>query len=211
MKSPSTGSPAPLPTERRRALARLAGLGCLLAAAPLAAQGGTANETERTLSANRDRPLPREGGRGEGSPLTPVAGTPPAPPLALPDIDGKMVDLAAWRGRLVLVNFWATWCPPCRREFPSLSRVQKLFKPTELAVLAVNVGEDAETIFSFAGASDLAILLDRDSAAMRRWPVKGLPSTFVVDRKGRLALRAVGGREFDDAAIVAQLRALLKG
>ena len=183
MKSPSTGSPAPLPTERRRALARLAGLGCLLAAAPLAAQSGG---------------------------MTPVAGTPPAPPLSLPDIDGKTVDLAAYRGRLVLVNFWATWCPPCRREFPSLGRVQKLLKPSELAVLAVNVGEEAETIFSFAGASDVAILLDRDSAVMRRWPVKGLPSTFVVDRRGRLALRAIGGREFDDAAIVAQLRGLLR-
>ncbi len=142
--------------------------------------------------------------------MTAAAGTPAAPPLALPDIDGKVVDLASYRGRLVLVNFWATWCPPCRREFPSLSRLQKLFKPSELAVLAVNVGEDAETVFSFAGASEVTILLDRDSAAMRRWPVKGLPTTFVVDRRGRLALRAVGGREFDDPAIVRQLRALLE-
>ena len=183
MKSFSTDSPAPQPNERRRTLMRLAGLGCLLAAAPLAAQG---------------------------SGMSTVAGMPAAPPLALPDIDGKVVDLASLRGRLVLVNFWATWCPPCRREFPSLSRLQKLFKPGELAVLAVNVGEDAETIFSFAGASEVTILLDRDSAAMRRWPVKGLPSTFVVDKKGRLVLRAVGGREFDDAAIVAQLRGLLR-
>ena len=183
MKSPSINSPVPRPTERRRALIRLAGLGCLLAAARLAAQGSGMNT---------------------------VPGTPGAPPLALPDIDGKTIDLAALSGRLVLVNFWATWCPPCRREFPSLSRLQKLFRPAELAVLAVNVGEDSETIFSFAGASDVTILLDRDSAAMRRWPVKGLPSTFVVDRRGRLALRAVGGREFDDAAIVAQLRGLLR-
>ncbi|MEZ5615265.1 MAG: TlpA disulfide reductase family protein [Rhodocyclaceae bacterium] len=173
----------PHSTERRRALGRLAGLGCLLAAGPLVAQGGG---------------------------MTPVAGRPPAPPLALPDIDDKPVDLAAYRGRLVLVNFWATWCPPCRREFPSLGRLQKKFRPDELAVLAVNVGEEAETIFSFAGASEVTILLDRDSAAMRHWPVKGLPTTFIVDRQGRLALRAVGGREFDDAAIVRQLRALLK-
>jgi len=183
VKLPSTRLSAPPSTERRRTLARLAGFGCLLAAAPLAAQG---------------------------SGMTAAAGTPAAPPLALPDIDGKVVDLASYRGRLVLVNFWATWCPPCRREFPSLSRLQKLFKPSELAVLAVNVGEDAETVFSFAGASEVTILLDRDSAAMRRWPVKGLPTTFVVDRRGRLALRAVGGREFDDPAIVRQLRALLE-
>lgn len=183
MRSPSTTLPVPRSIERRRTLGRLAGLGCLLAAAPLAAQGGG---------------------------MTPVAGTPAAPLLALPDVDGKPVDLAAYRGRLVLVNFWATWCPPCRREFPSLARVQKRFKATELAVLAVNVGEEAETIFSFAGASEVSILLDRDSSAMRRWPVKGLPTTFIVDKRGRLALRAVGGREFDDAAIVAQLRSLLR-
>ncbi len=142
--------------------------------------------------------------------MTPVAGLPAAPALALPDLDGKRSDLADYRGRLVLVNFWATWCPPCRKEFPSLGRVQKRFKPNELAVLAVNVGEDAETIFSFTGASDVTVLLDRDSRAMQRWPVKGLPTTFVVDRAGRLALRAVGGREFDDPTIIAQLRALLK-
>lgn len=134
----------------------------------------------------------------------------PAPEFSLPARSGGDVSLSSLRGQVVLVNFWATWCPPCRREFPSLSRVQKLFKPGELAVLAVNVGEDAETVFSFAGASEVTILLDRDSAAMRRWPVKGLPTTFVVDKKGRLALRAVGGREFDDAAIVAQLRGLMR-
>ncbi len=139
-----------------------------------------------------------------------VTGTPAAPPLVLPDIDGKPIDIASYRGRLVLVNFWATWCPPCRREFPSLGRLMRLFKPSELAVLAVNVGEDAETIFSFTGAIDVTILLDRDSAAMRRWPVKGLPTTFIVDKQSRLALRAVGGRDFDDPAIVAQMRVLLK-
>lgn len=140
--------------------------------------------------------------------LKPYSGT--AADFAAQDLQGRPVRFSAHRGKVVLLNFWATWCPPCRREFPSLSRLQRLFKPAELAVLAVNVGEDAETIFSFAGASDVTILLDRDSAAMRRWPVKGLPSTFVVDRKGRLALRAVGGREFDDAVIVAQLRGLLR-
>ena len=141
--------------------------------------------------------------------LSPIPGVPPAPTLALPDLDDKPVDLARYRGKVVLVNFWATWCPPCRKEFPSLSTVRKLFKPVDFEVLAVNVGEDPETAFSFAGATDFPILFDRDSKAMAHWQVKGLPSTFVVDRRGRLALRAVGGREFDDPAIVAQLRELL--
>ena len=142
--------------------------------------------------------------------MSPVAAVPPAPTLVLPDIDGKTVDLARYRGKVVLVNFWATWCPPCRTEFPSLGRVRKLFEAADFEVLAVNVGEDPETVFSFAGTPDFPVLFDRDSQAMARWSVKGMPTTFVVNRQGRLALRAVGGREFDDAAIVAQLRELLK-
>lgn len=141
--------------------------------------------------------------------MTPLAAVPPAPTLALPDMDGKTVDLARYRRKVVLVNFWATWCPPCRTEFPSLGRVRKLLKPSNFEVLAVNVGEDPETVFSFAGTTDFPVLFDRDSQAMTRWSVKGMPTTFVVDRLGRLALRAVGGREFDDPAIVAQLNELL--
>jgi len=170
-------------TERRDFLAAAAGW-ALLAALPVA--------------------------RAQGRGMSPVVGVPPAPTLALPDMDGKIVDLARYRGKLVLVNFWATWCPPCRKEFPSLGRVRKLFKASEFEVLAVNVGEDTETVFSFAGAPDFPVLFDRDSAAMARWPVKGLPTTLVIDRQGRVALRAVGGREFDDPAIVAQIRELLK-
>ena len=181
MKSFSIRFPAPM-TERRRFLAAAAGL-ALLAALPAA--------------------------RAQGRGMSPVAAVPPAPALFLPDMDGKLVDLGRYRGKVVLVNFWATWCPPCRKEFPSLGRVRKLLKPTDFEVLAVNVGEDPDTVFSFAGAPDFPVLFDRDSQAMARWSVKGMPTTLVVDRQGRLALRAVGGREFDDPAIVDQLRELL--
>jgi len=170
-------------TERRGFLAATAGL-ALLAALPAA--------------------------RAQDRGMSLVAGVPPAPTLRLPDMDGKPVDLAAYRGKMVLVNFWATWCPPCRKEFPSLGRVRKLFRPADFEVMAVNVGEDPETAFSFAGSPDFPVLFDRNSQAMEHWQVKGLPTTLVVDRQGRLALRAVGGREFDNPAIVAQLKSLLK-
>ncbi len=133
----------------------------------------------------------------------------PAPALRLPDSDGKTVDLSDYRGKVVLVNFWATWCPPCRKEFPSLSRVRKLLKHAEFEVLAVNVGEDPDMVFSFTGNTEFPVLFDRDSKAMANWPVKGLPTTFLVDRKGRLASKAVGGREFDDPTIVAIIKQLL--
>jgi thiol-disulfide isomerase/thioredoxin len=142
--------------------------------------------------------------------LTSVPGAPAAPEIALRDTDGKPAKLSELRGRVVLVNFWATWCPPCRKEIPSLTRLQKLFKPEQLTVLAVNIGEDEETVFGFVPDPGFTILLDPASATLPRWQVRGLPATYVVDPDGRIALKAVGGREFDDPAIVAQLRALMK-
>lgn len=141
--------------------------------------------------------------------MTPLPGGQAAPALRLADDDGKIVDLAQHRGKVVLVNFWATWCPPCRKEFPSLGRVRKLFKPAEFEVLAVNVGEEPDTVFSFTGVAGFPILFDRDAKAMAAWSVRGLPATFLVDRQGRLAFRATGGREFDDPEIVAAIRQLL--
>jgi thiol-disulfide isomerase/thioredoxin len=183
MKSLSTNLPA-RPTERRRVLAALAALGGLAAWPRLALAQG----------------------RG----MTVVAGSPPAPPLRLPDADGKPVDLAAYRGKVVLVNFWATWCPPCRQELPSLSRLKKKLGGEAFEILSVNIGEDVDTVFDFAGNPNYPMLFDLDSKAMAAWPVKGVPTTLLVDRQGRLAYRAVGGREFDDAEVVALIRQLLK-
>ncbi|MBL0354446.1 MAG: TlpA family protein disulfide reductase [Dechloromonas sp.] len=70
--------------------------------------------------------------------------------LTRADADDKPVNAAAYRSKVVLINFWATWCPPCRKEFPSLGRVKPLFKATEFEVLAVTVGEDPDTVLSFA-------------------------------------------------------------
>lgn len=145
----------------------------------------------------------------QGSGFTPLSERRPAPALVLPDMDGKTWDLADLRGRVVVVNFWATWCPPCRREFPSLERLQKHFPPKDLQVIAVNVGEDVDTVFSFAGNPKISVLLDIDAKAMSSWRVGGLPSTYVIDRDGSIILRALGGREFDDPASLAQLGAVI--
>lgn len=148
--------------------------------------------------------------RAQGRGMAPMTAVPPAPTLRLKDADDKIVDLAQYKGRVVLINFWATWCPPCRKEFPSLGRVRKLFKTSEFEVLAVNVGEDPDLVFSFTGNTDFPVMFDRDSKTMVAWSVRGLPTTFLVDRQGRLAYRATGGREFDDSDIVATIQQLLK-
>jgi thiol-disulfide isomerase/thioredoxin len=137
----------------------------------------------------------------------------PAPELALKDGDGRAHSLSGLRGKVVLVNFWATWCPPCRREMPSMQRLYQRFPRGHFEILAVNAGEDDGTIFAFTGTLESAptfpLLLDLDGRAMRQWPVKGLPTSFVVDKRGRIALRAVGGRDFDSPAVVAQVQALI--
>jgi thiol-disulfide isomerase/thioredoxin len=142
--------------------------------------------------------------------LTPIASPQPAPALKLRDLDGKVHDLVSLKGKLVVVNFWATWCPPCRREMPSLERLRQRLENKGLAVLAVDVGEDVDTVFSFTGQLDPApafpLLLDQDSTVMQGWKVRGLPTTFVVDARGRVIYRAIGGRAFDHEAVVHQLQ-----
>ncbi|MFP4336190.1 MAG: TlpA disulfide reductase family protein [Wenzhouxiangella sp.] len=131
----------------------------------------------------------------------------------LEDLDGAARSLDDYRGQVVLVNFWATWCPPCREEMPSMENLRRALEDEDFALLALNVGEDADTVFSFLNRLDpeprFTILFDRDSAVLDDWPVRGLPTTFVLDRAGRITLRAVGGRHFDDPAIIDQIRALL--
>ena len=147
--------------------------------------------------------------RAQGAGMSPISAVPPAPTLRLENDDGKLIDIAQYRGRVLLVNFWATWCPPCRKEFPSLSRVRKLITPAQFEVIAVNVGEDQDNVFSFAGNTDFPVLFDRDSKAMNTWSVRGLPTTFLIDKQGRLAYRATGGREFDAPEIVTLIKSLL--
>lgn len=144
--------------------------------------------------------------------LTKIAPGVSAPPLRLPNLDEEIVDLSNFRGDVVVVNFWATWCPPCRREMPSLERLKNKMEAEGVTVLAVNIGEDADTVFSFLGTVEpsptFPLLFDSDAASLEDWGVKGLPTTFVVAPDGSIAYRAVGGREFDHPMILEQLRKL---
>ena len=139
--------------------------------------------------------------------LTPIEPRPEAPAFTLVDMDGVSHRLEAYRGRPVIINFWATWCPPCRDELPSMERAWQRLRDQGVMLLAINVGEDEETIFPFTADYPVTfpLLLDRDGAVVENWPVRGLPSTFVVDPGGRVAYRAIGGRAWDDPALLARV------
>ncbi|MEO5338866.1 MAG: TlpA family protein disulfide reductase [Magnetospirillum sp. WYHS-4] len=142
-----------------------------------------------------------------GQPLHPVPGTPAAPDFALPDLDGKDWRLSAFKGRVAIVNFWATWCPPCRTEIPSMQRAWDKLKDHGVVMLAVHVGGNMDKIWTFVGDHGVRfpVLVDKDSRVANAWPMKGLPSTFVVDPQGRIVLQAIGGREWDDPEILKTL------
>jgi peroxiredoxin len=146
--------------------------------------------------------------------LTPLRERPLAPDFALTDLDGRTQRLHDARGKVVLVNFWATWCPPCRQELPSMQRAWSKLKGEGFAMFAIDIGEDDETIlpFIFSTGVELTfpILLDRDSTVTQAWPVVALPTSFVLDPAGRIVYRAVGGREWDDPGLMEKIRALMR-
>lgn len=137
-----------------------------------------------------------------------------APALKLNDMHGAAHDLSQLKGRVVLINFWATWCPPCRREMPSMERLTQQLKGEAFTVLAVNVGESVNDIELFTSQLDtdlsFPILLDSRSQTLQAWKIAGLPTTFLIDRKGRVVASAIGGREFDHPDMVRAIRAGLK-
>jgi peroxiredoxin len=115
----------------------------------------------------------------------------PAPDLALPQLDGTPVTLRDLRGQVVLINIWATWCPPCRAEMPAIQQAYAAYRDRGFMVLAVNQREEATAITPFLEQYGLTlpILLDRDGQASATYQASALPSSFFVDRCG--VIRAI--------------------
>jgi len=142
--------------------------------------------------------------------MAPMPGRKPAPDFTLPNLDDEMVTLSALRGRIVIVNFWATWCPPCRFEIPSMQRAWNQVREEGIVLLAVHVGGNVDQVtnFTFDYDVDFPVVMVARSEVIKQWPVLGLPTTVVVDREGLMVLRAIGSREWDDPAILAQIRSM---
>ena len=131
----------------------------------------------------------------------------PAPEFSLKGEGGKLYRLSDFRGQVVLLNFWATWCPPCRREMPSMERAWKILKDKGVVILAINVGEDEDKVFEFTGQYPVSfpLPLDLDASVVRQYRVTGLPTTYIINPKGLITHRTMGSRDWDQADIIKQL------
>lgn len=119
----------------------------------------------------------------------------PAPDLSLTDLDGKPVSLVDYRGQVVLVNLWATWCPPCREEMPTLVDFYNKYRSLGFVLIAIDQGETAELVKPFVTefALPFPVWLDMESLAGREFNTMNLPSSYVIDRDGQVRLMWIGG------------------
>ena len=135
----------------------------------------------------------------------------PTLPLVRSDLEGKQFDLKTMRGRVLVVNFWATWCEPCRDEMPSLERLRAKLAGKPFEVITVNFGEGAEKIAEFLGKEKvtLPVLLDPQKETAGDWGVRGLPMTFLVDAKGRVRYSVFGARDWSEGSSLALVEKLV--
>lgn len=135
----------------------------------------------------------------------------PAHEFRLKDLDDKWISLKDLRGKTVIINFWATWCPPCRKELPSMQRTYKKYKNEKFVILGINVGESWDVIAPFLTPLNIEfpILLDTDSSELAIWKAIGLPTSFVINGQGMVTHRFTGGRDWDDPVFRKDLEKIL--
>ena len=131
--------------------------------------------------------------------------------LKLNTFDDKLVDISKYKGRVILLNFWASWCRPCVKEIPSLVRLQQQFDQNDFKIVTINIGESKEQIIEFMKKvkMELPIMLDADGQAVKYWGVYAYPSSFVLDRKGVIRYAYRGALEWDSQPIINTIRGLL--
>jgi thiol-disulfide isomerase/thioredoxin len=145
--------------------------------------------------------------------VTRVTADSPSIRFGLKSLDGDVMRSDHWAGKVVLLNFWATWCGPCKDEMPSLARLKQHLDPQQFEVVTVTADLHPQGIKQFLAqlGIGLPVLLDEDQEVSRRFMVRGLPTTVLLAQDGRPVGRAVGPREWDSPEAVVLLEHVLKG
>jgi len=142
----------------------------------------------------RDAPVAREGES--------------APDFTLTGLSGEKVRLSDFRGKVILLNFWASWCPPCREEIPALVSLEKAMAGKDFRMLAVAIdkgGRDAIVEFFRRQGVTLPVLLDSDGSVGKTYGITGVPETFVIDKKGTIRKKIIGPIDWSDISVIRYL------
>ncbi len=129
----------------------------------------------------------------------------------LEDVNGHIHRLSDYQGKVVLVNFWASWCPPCIQEIPSMQRLAKSLRNRPFEIVAINVSEQKQRVKYQSKRINMTftVLLDTEGKTFQHWQAKILPTSFIVDRKGRIRYLAQGPLEWDSDEVSAIIEKLL--
>jgi thiol-disulfide isomerase/thioredoxin len=136
-----------------------------------------------------------------------------APAFTLKDTDGKTVELGAYKGKIVFVDFWAHWCAPCKKELPVLDKLAKSYASKGVVFLAINVDSDKKDALAFlaaAGIAHLSVLLDPKGSVAEKYAPSAMPSSFVIDQEGVVRFVNAGYVAGDEKKFVQQLDGLLR-
>lgn len=138
----------------------------------------------------------------------------PAPEITVTSLaDGSPLKLSALKGKVVMLNFWATWCPPCREEMPSMMKLNSAMagKPFQMVAVSIDEGgkQDVESFFNKSGFS-LPTYFDTNGSASKAYGITGVPESFIIDKNGVIVKKIIGGLAWDSAEVVSFLEGLMK-
>ncbi|MDT8282223.1 MAG: TlpA disulfide reductase family protein [Gammaproteobacteria bacterium] len=132
------------------------------------------------------------------------------PPLILQDLQGKTHDLNDYKGKVVLVQFWATYCAPCRQEMPTMDKMTKKMADVPFKILAIDMGESKAEVEKFVSEvkPEFTILLDESGDSISNWKIFAVPSNFIIDPQGKIRYTLFGGVDWADETLISKLKAL---
>jgi peroxiredoxin len=145
-------------------------------------------------------------------PAVATAPSGPAPSFSLTSKGGSQVNLAQFKGQVVMINFWASWCGPCRQEMPLLEDIYKKYNKLGFTLLGVNVEPDSKAADDWLKQTPVSfpILYDKDSTVSQMYDVSGMPSTVIIDRKGNLRMLHHGYKPGDENEYLNSIRTLIR-
>ena len=145
--------------------------------------------------------------------INPIKGSKKAPGFSLQDLKGKEVEIKQFKGKVVFLNFWATWCGPCKEEMPGLEFLHRQFKEKNFVLLTISVDyEGIKPIQEFMNKHQYTfpVLLDPKGETLDPFEVKGIPTTFLIDKNGKMLGKAIGPRDWKSVDIISLLNLLIE-